>query len=68
MNGQKLAELKHKLWGVKKTLIYEFPVIDLKIFGLVDRRLQQVSGKLNVQFDSLSVVLVGDFAVTSSIR
>ena len=38
------------------------------MFGLVDRWLQQVSGKLNVQFDSFSLILVGDFAVTSNIR
>ena len=41
-------------------IIDEFSVIGLTLFGWINRRCRQATGKVDIPFAGLSVILVGD--------
>ena len=62
LKGQALSNLQTRLQGVRYLLIDEFSVMGQNMFGWIDRRLRQATGKFDLQFGGISIILVGDFA------
>ena len=58
LKHQTLADLQLKFHEVK----YCVKVIGRNIFGCIDRRLHQVTSKLDVYFIGILILLVGDFS------
>lgn len=57
LKSQTLTDLQLKFLGVKYLIIDKFSVMGQDMFGWVDRCLRQVTGKRDVQFSSISIIL-----------
>ena len=57
LKSQTLTDLQLKFLGVKYLIIDKFSVMGQNMFGWIDRCLRQVTGKQDVQFSSISIIL-----------
>ena len=62
LRGQHLQKLQISLKGIKYIIIDEFSVIGQTLFGWIDRRCHQATGKMNVHSGGFSVILIGNIA------
>ena len=60
LESTKLIELQRKLRDYRLVFIHEYTMIDCEMFGRIDSRLRQATGKLHQPFGGISIVLVGD--------
>ena len=62
LKGSSLLRLQDSMQGVSYLIIDEFSVIGQRLFGCIDRRCRQLSGKQDLPFGGLNLILVGDIA------
>jgi len=67
LKSSALAKLQADLKGVKYLIIDEFSVIGQNMFGWINRRCKEATGRTTVPFGGISVILVGDIAQLPSI-
>ena len=60
LQGAQLTRLQQKIGQCKLLIIDEYSQVGFKIFGWIDQRLRQATGKLHLPFGGLSICLVGD--------
>ena len=62
LKGNALLKLQKELENVKCIIIDEFSVIGQNMLGWIDSRCRQATGKKDILFGGISVILVGDIA------
>ena len=60
LQGAQLTRLQQRFSKCKLLIIDEYSQVGTKIFGWIDERLRQATGKLHLPFGGLSICLVGD--------
>ena len=60
LKGQSLSRLQIRLTGCKYILIDEYSMLGQRLFGWVDKRCRQATGKINQVFGNISLILFGD--------
>ena len=60
LKGQSLSRLQIRLTGCKDILIDEYSMLGQRLFGWVDKRCRQATGKINQVFGDISLILFGD--------
>lgn len=60
LTGEPLKILQSKFNKVKYLVIDEYSMVGAKMFGLIERRLRQATGKLDTPFGGINIFLVGD--------
>lgn len=67
MKSSALIRLQTNLNGVKYVIINEFSMIGQKMFGWVNRRCKEATGRTTILFGGISVILVGAIGQLPSI-
>ncbi|RMZ93354.1 ATP-dependent DNA helicase, partial [Brachionus plicatilis] len=60
IKSKKLRKLQEKFKGITHVIIDEYSMLSQAMFGLIDNRLRQATGKLEELFGGLSIILTGD--------
>ena len=60
LQGAQLTRLQQKFSKCKLLIIDEYSQVGSKMFGCIDQRLRQATGKLHLPFGGLAICLVGD--------
>lgn len=60
LKGQSLLRLQTRLTGCKYILIDDYYMLEQRLFGWVDKRCRQATGKINQVFGGISLILFGD--------
>ena len=67
LKSSALARLQADLTGVKYLIIDEFSVIGQKMFGWINKRCKEATGRTTVPIGGISIILVGDIGQLPSI-
>ena len=62
LKGPALQHLQNNLENVKYMIIDEYSFVGQSLLGWIDSRCRQATGKIDIAFGGISVVLVGDIA------
>ena len=62
LKGSALVKLQEDLNGIHYLIIDGFSVVGQKMLGWIDRRCRQGTGRFDLPFGGISVILVGDIA------
>ncbi len=60
LSGETLNQLQLQLKGVTHIIIDEYSMVSQALLGQIDSRLRQATGKKNLFFGGISIILVGD--------
>lgn len=62
LKGIPLQQLQTSLEGVRYLIIDEYSLVGQSLFGWIDSRCRQATGKENKPFGGISIIIVGDIA------
>ncbi len=60
LKGERLSELQEKFRNVSHIIIDEYSMLSQVLFAQIDHRLRQATGRFDLLFGGLSIILVGD--------
>jgi ATP-dependent DNA helicase PIF1 len=60
LSGDRLSLIQDKFKNIKLVIIDEYSMVSQVMLGQTDKRLRQATGKINLYFGGISIILIGD--------